>query len=195
MKIALILLAAGSSLRFGSNKLYYPVEGKPMYLHILERLIQATERMDNAALHCSVTVVTQYEAIRKQAESMGVQVLDNPHPERGISSSVKIGLYANQDADACLFAVSDQPWLTEETIRNLIRGFLVSEKGIACLCADGSPGNPCLFSKTYYQELLSLTGDIGGKRVIRRHWEDTLLVPVKDIRQLADMDTCPEEET
>ena len=39
MKIALIMLAAGNSRRFGSNKLLYEIEGKPMYRHILEKLM------------------------------------------------------------------------------------------------------------------------------------------------------------
>lgn len=193
MRLALIMLAAGNSLRFGSNKLYYTIEGKPMYLHILERLIQVTERMNGAGLSCSVTVVTQYKAIKRQAERMGAKVLYNMHPEEGISSSLKIGLSINKDADACLFTVSDQPWLDAETIMTLIGKFLASEKGIACLCEEDVPGNPCIFSKDYYRELLSLTGDTGGKRVIRLHRDDTLMVPAKDVRQLKDMDTCPEE--
>lgn len=193
MKIVLIMLAAGNSLRFGSNKLYYAVKGKPMYLHIMEKLLQVAEELGSDGITCSAAVVTQYEGIKKQAERMGIQVLDNPHPEEGISSSLKIGLQANMDADACLFTVSDQPWLTAETILSLLRKFLVSEKGIACLCAEGRPGNPCIFSKAYYQELLSLTGDTGGKRVVLMHWNDTLQVPVSDSSQLEDMDSCPEE--
>ena len=43
MKIALIMLAAGNSRRFGSNKLLYEIEGKPMYRHILEKLMIVAE--------------------------------------------------------------------------------------------------------------------------------------------------------
>ena len=55
-----------------------------------------------------ITVVTQYEEIAKTAQAQGIQVLFNPHPELGISSSIKIGLNANTDADAQLFTVSDR---------------------------------------------------------------------------------------
>lgn len=61
----------------------------------------------------------------------------NPHPEDGISSSVKIGLNASLDADAVLFTVSDQPWLTSETICELIHVFLNTSKGIACVSCQG----------------------------------------------------------
>ena len=46
MKIALIMLAAGNSRRFGSNKLLYEIEGKPMYRHILEKLLIVAEWLE-----------------------------------------------------------------------------------------------------------------------------------------------------
>ena len=155
MKIALIMLAAGNSRRFGSNKLLYEIEGKPMYRHILEKLIIVAEWLEETEciekvesgehlekqneegykeehIECNkviaplgeikgklfkqrecykrITVVTQYEEIEQAARSMGVNVYINPHPDEGISSSLKIGLKANLDVDACLFTVSDQPW-------------------------------------------------------------------------------------
>ena len=38
MKLGLIMLAAGNSRRFGSNKLLYGIDGMPMYRHILLEL-------------------------------------------------------------------------------------------------------------------------------------------------------------
>ena len=46
MKIALIMLAAGNSRRFGSNKLLYEIDGKPMYRHILEKLMIVAEQLE-----------------------------------------------------------------------------------------------------------------------------------------------------
>lgn len=189
MRISLIMLAAGNSRRFGSNKLLFPVDGRPMYRITLDRLLQVKSSF-SGEISCGVTVVTQYEEIRKAAAENGVQVLMNPHPERGISSSVKIGLQENMDADACLFAVSDQPWMTARTIEAMIRAFLLSRKGIACAClsATGKTGNPCIFMKTYYAELLELEGDTGGKKVMKRHPEDVFFFVVEDEKQLEDLD-------
>ena len=148
MKIALIMLAAGNSRRFGSNKLLYEIEGKPMYRHMLEKLMVVAEQLEETEciekvecgehlekqneegykeehIECNkviaplgeikgklfkqrecykrITVVTQYEEIEQGARSMGVNVYINPHPDEGISSSLKIGLKANLDVDACLF--------------------------------------------------------------------------------------------
>ena len=42
--IHIIYMAAGNSRRFGSNKLFYELDGKPMYRHLLERLIEKIGR-------------------------------------------------------------------------------------------------------------------------------------------------------
>ena len=55
--------------------------------------------------------------------------------------------------DACLFTVSDQPWLRGETILALVGVFLREGKGIACVEYGGKLGNPCVFSERYYGEL------------------------------------------
>lgn len=182
MKIAFVMLAAGNSRRFGSNKLLYEIAGKPMYRHVLEQLEEVSGNCER------ITVVTQYEEIEQAARALGARVYINPHPDEGISSSLKIGLKANLDADACLFTVSDQPWLTADTIWQLIRLLQTSGKGIACVSGEGKLGNPCIFTKKYYEELLLLTGDKGGKAVIRLHREDTVILKVRDEKELMDMD-------
>ena len=189
MNIALIMLAAGNSRRFGSNKLLFPVDGRPMYQITLDRLKQIKADLSQE-FECKVIVVTQYEEIRKYASEEEIQVLINPHPEKGISFSIQIGLREHQDADACLFAVSDQPWMTTRTIENMIRAFLRSGKGIGCPAfgQEGKTGNPCIFKKTYYRELMELEGDTGGKKVIRQHLDDTFVYELKDEKQLEDID-------
>lgn len=213
MKIAMIMLAAGNSRRFGSNKLLYEIDGIPMYQRILTELKRVKHNLDNIResrseqrlsnpliedkTEITLTVVTQYREIGEYAKNQGAEVLYNPHPEQGISSSLKIGLKANRDtADACLFCVSDQPWLTAETLCGLIDTFLTagrtSKKGIACLSHDGKLGNPVFF-RVYYDELLALEGDKGGKRVINAHLEDTEIYTISDKRELEDMDFLPEK--
>ena len=123
-------------------------------------------------------------------KTKGIQVLYNPHPEDGISSSVKIGLNASLDADAVLFTVSDQPWLTSETICELIHVFLNTSKGIVCVSCQGKMGNPCIFDRKYYNELLSLEGDKGGKKVIMKHLDDTQVYEIEEGRELEDIDYC-----
>ncbi len=188
----MIMLAAGNSRRFGSNKLLYTVDGIPMYRHILEELLKVRRELEAGGTQCSLTVVTQYDQIAEAARREGALALYNLHPDEGISSSVRIGLGADRDADAWLFTVSDQPWLRGETILALVGLFQGERKGIACVEYGGKTGNPCIFSRKYFGELMELEGDVGGKRVIRKHREDTAVLEVPDGKELADMDVMPE---
>lgn len=191
MKIAMIILAAGNSRRFGGNKLLYEIDGRPMYKHIFGQISKAKSEIETEnKIVCSIAVVTQYETIAETARGNGVQVLYNLHPDRGISLSVQIGLKAHLDADAALFTVSDQPWLTSETIIGLVKTFLDSKRGIACVSYQEKLGNPCIFKKKYYEELLALEGDKGGKKIIMKHLEDTQIYEVKEERELKDIDYC-----
>ena len=188
MKLGLIMLAAGNSRRFGSNKLLYTVDGMPMYRHILLELEKVKDALRFQGIPCDITVVTQYDEIAEDAGKRGVSVLYNLHPDEGISSSLRIGLSGIRDADACLFTVSDQPWLRCETILELIEKFQREKKGIACVQHNGKTGNPCIFSGKYFDELMKLEGDVGGKKVIRKHREDTAVLDVLDERELTDVD-------
>lgn len=186
VKLALIMLAAGNSRRFGSNKLMYEVDGVPMYQRTLRLLQKAAERIPDSR----IVVVTQpqYSEIIDVVKETGAEVLFNPKPERGIASSMQIGLEIAKDADACLFTVSDQPWLTAETIIALYDTFQSENKGMACTVWGEKTGNPCIFSKKYYRKLMEITGDKGGKQIIKRYPEDVTYLKISDEREQQDVD-------
>ena len=162
MKLGLIMLAAGNSRRFGSNKLLYGIDGMPMYRHILLELKKVKAALEEQGHRCEITVVTQYEEIAQEAEKLGVRFLYNLHPDEGISSSLKIGLRVNREMDACLFTVADQPWLRWETVFGLV--------------------------DVFYGELMKLSGDVGGKRVVVAHRGDVAVMKVEDGREMVDVD-------
>lgn len=174
-----------------------------MYLHTLQKVLLVQKKMKHRI--SSVILVTQYPEIKKNAEALGARVVWNPHPEEGISSSMKLGLLevikekpqaqsfsACRENNACLFLVADQPWIRCHTIEALIRMYTESEKGMAAAAKNGQPGNPCIFSGKYYPELLALTGDTGGKRVMRKYMQDVALLEVPDKKELTDMDIPPD---
>lgn len=184
MKLAFVMLAAGNSRRFGTNKLLYEIDGIPMYLRMLEKLKKIVKQIPESEL----VVVTQYEEIVAKAIEMNVPVFMNPYPERGISLSLQIGLKCVRDTDACFFTVSDQPWLTEQTIVKLIKIFMAEKKGMACTLTKDGTGNPCIFARKYYRELMELSGDKGGKQLIKKYPEDVAYLRIEDARELQDID-------
>lgn len=196
--ISLVILAAGNSQRFHGNKLLYPFQGRPMYEYLAEQI-----SLLPADTFSETIVVTQYEEIRRNMEARGFRVVENREPELGISHSIHLGvrclqqMWAEQESGrteesregrAVCFAVSDQPYLKHTTISHLIEKWKNSGKGIGCLSHQGELGNPAVFSGKYLEELLALTGDVGGKRVIRRHLDDLYLLEVEDGMELVDID-------
>lgn len=186
---ALVLLAAGMSRRYGGIKLLDEINGKKMYCYALElaEKLKVKERV----------VVTGYEEIKEQAESRGMRCIWNACPEEGISRSLKLGLSEVRqhfkEADGVLFLVCDQPYLSAETVNQMITAFEEGDKKILCPVPEGGSfedaGNPCIIGRDYFDELFSLEGDVGGKKVIRRHLEEIQLFYMKEKKELLDIDT------
>ena len=111
MRVTILYLAAGNSRRFGENKLLYPLDGKAVYRHLLDRLAQIAGRHENWEL----LVVTQYERILEELAPLvkagRLQTVFSPDSEKGISYTIRAGIEAaeKQNADACACFVADQP--------------------------------------------------------------------------------------
>lgn len=163
---AVILLAAGNSVRYGGNKLIADWKGKPMYRWILEAA---------ARLPVKKVMVTQYEEIGACAEKLGYEVRKNPCPEMGISGSIRLGLETAGEMDGYLFVVCDQPDLTEETLLGMLRRAEENPgKIIAAVTKDGNWANPNLFPAGLREELEGIRGDRGGKTVMRNHLKEVV---------------------
>lgn len=184
MKKHIIYLAAGNSRRFGSNKLLVEYQGKPLYRHGLDMLIKIAEEHDDVTL----TVVTQYGQIEQALKDTGVRVVVDEACKKGASYSIRAGIQALGDVseeDYLLFVVADQPHLTKGTVERLLR--CADQKMEAVSVRYGEHrGNPVLFSMGFREELLALTGDQGGRAVLRRH--PCRYISVSDERELMDID-------
>lgn len=180
MGIGCVVMAAGDARRFGENKLAALFDGKPLILHALEA-VPAEE-------FSAVAVVTQYPEVEELAGRFGFIPVHNPHPDWGISHTIRLGLEALGDCDAALFQVSDQPMLRRETVAAEAAFFREHPDKLVGLGHGGVRGNPCIFPAAYFPELLALQEDHGGSSVIRRHEEDLLLFECP-ARELEDADT------
>lgn len=184
MRINLILLAAGNSKRFNGNKLLVIYKDKPIYMYIVEKVLDLRVN--------KIICVTQYEEIKEALLNTDINVVMNDNSSLGISSSIKLGINFDKNADGYMFMVCDQPFISIETLNSVIDNFINGDKGIVCVGYGDNKGNPVIFSKRYIYELLSLEGDSGGKRILNEHLNDLNIVNVDNEIELIDIDTQEE---
>ena len=128
--IHVIYMAAGNSRRFGSNKLFYELDGKPMYRHLLDRLVEIKNRYNKSkpdSQTIDITVVTRYREILDYCACIpDCHAVISPDSEKGISYTIKAGIMAVQEQkktgmqDYYMFAVADQPYLKSQSVIKLI---------------------------------------------------------------------------
>jgi molybdenum cofactor cytidylyltransferase len=171
--ISAIVLAAGESKRMGRPKQLLPFRGSTLLGQITENLLQSQ------AAEIIVVLGYQAEKIIPQIAPEPVKIVVNPDFDQGMSSSIKCGLsHISEAADGVMIVLGDQPLIEKETIDLLIEKHRQSEHGIILPVYEGIRGHPVIFKMKYKDELLRLTGDIGGKQIVERHPSDVLEVAV-----------------
>lgn len=188
----LILLAAGSSRRFGGNKLLVSFHGKPLFAWGLEALNEVCRARED----CTLTVVSRYPEIRKAAQTLGAQAVDSQESEKGQSYSIRAGLQALGavgERDFLLFLPADQPWITPETISRLLDA-AGPDAWTATAAFGERVGTPTLFSARLLPDLMALEGDRGGRRLMGRPGQPCTVVQARSERELDDVD-YPEQLT
>ena len=182
MTKTLILLAAGLSRRFGpENKLLSPVAGLPLFRHTLDKL-EKLQSPDTRLL-----VMTNTPEIQAWCQSRKIPWGESPDAAQGISHTIRAALALAGETEAYVFFVADQPKLEETTIKRLLSSCEAKNALLGCLVSGERRGNPVLWDKSYFPELLELTGDTGGRQVIKRYPERVRLVECGE-KELADVD-------
>ena len=185
----MIYLAAGLSSRYGSNKLLEMVDGKPMFRHLLDILTVMKEEEPH---RYELVVVTAYDEIEESVKGLPVKVVRNNNQELGASHSIKLGLEACGEIgqhDHVMFAVADQPYVQEDELFGFIHMYKRSYKGIGCLSYQGVMGNPVIFQGKFVPELMALTGDVGGKAVVKAHLSEVFQYEADSELSLQDIAT------
>lgn len=178
MKIACILMAAGTGERFGGNKLMTQLAGKPIIEYILGSL--PVKRFSQC-----IGVSSDFEVLSR-IEAHGLTAVRNDLPTRGISRTIMLGIQHLDEPDACMFCVADQPLLQRQTIEDMIDSYL--EGTLLSLSSHGKRGNPVIFPETMLGELSDLQRGEYGTKVIYKHKGLLLLHDIPDATQLLDID-------
>jgi molybdenum cofactor cytidylyltransferase len=185
-KVAAIVLAAGRSTRMGGpNKLLAELNGRKLARIATERALASKAQ--------EVIVVTGHQAdlIEQALAGLKVKFVRNPDFAAGLASSVKAGIAAvSSDADGAVVCLGDMPLIDAGLIDRLIDAF-APDRGqlIVVPVAEGRRGNPVLWSRRFFKELMTLEGDIGARHLIAKHAEAVAEVPVEGEGAFLDIDT------
>ena len=187
-QIGALILAAGSSRRAGDiNKLLAPYGDRAMVSHIAHVV--------SSSQVCRVVAVTGYQQslVKDALSQIPVECHHNAAHESGMASSVVTGVSQLTETDGILVFLGDMPHVTTDIINTLIDAFKTHPgKSIFIPIKGGRRGNPVLFSKVFFDTLLTLEGDVGAKKLVQQYPDEVLEVVVEDDCVLVDYDT--EEE-
>lgn len=181
-QIAGVILAAGGAQRMGQLKQTLVWRGEPL-----------VRRVARAALGAGlkpVVVVTGCAAPSVEAalESLSVQMVHNAAWQEGQSTSVKAGVQVlPPGTGGAVFLLADQPHIPVPLIASLVEAHAGTLSPLVAPLVQGQRANPVLFDRATFPELLSISGDQGGRALFSRfpvHW-----VPWHDPVILQDIDT------
>lgn len=185
--VAAILLAAGSSRRFGTgNKLLAEVDGEALVRHCARALVESLAK--------PVIVVTGHEAARIERALAGLAVLirRNAGHAEGLASSLRTGIAAvPAGAPGALLCLADTPGLSSDLIDRLIECFRAcgGRKIVYPRRADGVPGHPVAWPRAFFAELSRITGDTGGRDLLQSNADRAHAMSVTAADRLEDIDT------
>ena len=182
-KVAAIVLAAGASTRYGQPKQLLPVGGKTMLQHVVDVVLASPVDQTIVVLGHRAG---EMEAILKDTPA---DIVTNEEWEAGLSTSVQAGLRAvRPDAQAALFVLADQPAITPEIITILLQRYRETGAPIVVPTSQGKRGNPALFDRSLFVELMKVRDDQGGRQLIDRY-SRVQRVEVGSEAVLIDVDT------
>ncbi len=186
-RIAAIVLAAGNSTRMApDNKLLAALpDGRVMIARTVDNVLGAAVR--------PVLVVTGHQdaAVRQALAGRAVRFIHASDYQAGLAASLHAGVAAlAANIGAALICLGDMPLVEPAVLNALLAAFDQAEgREIVMPSFDGQRGNPVLWGRRFFTELLALTGDAGARQILHRHMEAVVEVPVETDAVLRDFDT------
>ena len=177
-----ILLAAGSASRFGGGKLLAPLEdGTPLGVRALINLATCVDSV--------VVVVRPDDApLARLLADHGAIVSVCPYSSNGMGQSLAWAIRATPLAKAWVVALADMPWVGHTTMQ-LVVDALERDAALVAPTHQGVRGHPVGFSRRFYAELATLSGDDGAKTILRAHATELQIIETDDAGISRDVDT------
>ena len=179
--VCAVILAAGFSRRFGSDKLLSTFDGKS--------ILQCSTESAPSSSVSRVAVVVPEDSELVYHIPASVSMITNMERREGVSTSIAAGVkFFRSFADGILFLVADQPLIDSETLERLLSIFREHPSCIIASSVGGDIRNPMVFPSRFFGRLTLLSGDTGAKTIALSSIQDVIKVEV-DPNKLVDIDT------
>ena len=176
-----ILLAAGSSTRFGGHKLSHLIDGVPMALRSALTL--------KMALGAILVGMRPQDSLAPTISGQGLDVVLCDRAPEGMGGTLaQLVAAAPVNVGGYIIALADMPFIKSETIR-AVAAALNEGARLAAPAYRGARGHPVGLSAAYRDELLGLKGDAGARDIVKRDMAQLRLIEVDDPGVLRDIDT------
>ncbi|MDO8314771.1 MAG: nucleotidyltransferase family protein [Rugosibacter sp.] len=177
-----ILLAAGRSQRFGTDKLMHPLAAD------LPMACVSAAHLQCVLPHTLAVVRPDQFSLIKQFAAQGIQTVTLAQTDGGMGLSIAAGIAATHSACGWLIALADMPFIQSETIAQVLAS-LQCGSAITAPLYQGRRGHPVGFSAAFGESLRALHGDIGARDLLMQHRNKIKLITCDDPGVLADIDT------
>ncbi|GAB5379041.1 MAG: hypothetical protein Alis3KO_00240 [Aliiglaciecola sp.] len=175
MSFSCLIMAAGEGRRFGSCKQLAPVNGVPLINHVVEKYQHAGCR------HIYVVLGANWQPISAILPPY-VKVLINKDWQQGLGKSIAFGITSlsqhEERSNHILIGLGDQIALTSLAIQTLIKEQTSHATVPVASCYNNVIGVPASFPRSYWQDLMSLTGDVGAKNLLNRYADRLVKVSI-----------------
>jgi len=180
-----IVLAAGSSSRFGSPKQLVRVDGRPL-LHA------AVSRAVEVAGHAVSVVLGSHAAdLAPLLRHSAASIVINRDWNEGMASSIRAGV--SRLPGSCggvMLVLADQAAVTAEDLRRLATTWRRQPDYIVAAQYGATLGAPAIFPASCFRDLTELRGDRGAQSLFKRNPDRVIRVPMDSAS--IDIDT-PED--
>lgn len=175
------MLAAGSATRFGSDKLQHALP------HGVSIAVQSARHLKPEVERVVAVVRPGSDELSKALKGEGCEIVVCENAADGMGASLACAARAAGEADGYLIALADMPFLRRTTIA-AVRDTLAAGAPLAAPYFRARRGHPVGLSRKFYQDLLTLQGDEGAKRLLAAHEKQIVKIPVGDPGALRDID-------
>lgn len=179
-----MILAAGFSTRFGSNKLLELIVTSSLIEHVV------AEGVNSEARQVIVVCGHDHDKIAETLKGFHCDLVFNEDYSSGQSFSVRKGVSAvDERADGVMVMPGDMPLMNHAIINSVIREFANTSASIVAASHNGRAGHPILFARDLFKDILEISEQSRGlKKVVSKYQENMLLVEAGE-GSLCDVDT------